>query len=123
VEQGLVIAQSAHGQEGLDAQAGCRRSADRAACQGIEHPRGHGQLQAILALDDQTIRGLMPSPPDNFDCLAKEGMVVITDTDYRRMMSSVEIRSDIVLRPISWKMGMTSARSRNCSDTKMSVQR
>jgi hypothetical protein len=60
VEQGLVIEQSAHGQEGLDAQAGGRRIADMATCQGIEHPRGNGQLQAILELDDQTIRGLMP---------------------------------------------------------------
>ena len=55
-----MIEQRAHGQEGLDAQAGGRRIADMATCHGIEHPRGNGQLQAILELDDQTIRGLMP---------------------------------------------------------------
>jgi hypothetical protein len=60
VEQGLVIEQSAHGQEGFDTQAGGRRIADMATCHGIEHPRGNGQLQAILELDDQTLRGLMP---------------------------------------------------------------
>ena len=48
-----MIEQIAHGQEGLDTQAGCRGIADLAACQGIEHPRGNGQLQAILELDDQ----------------------------------------------------------------------
>ena len=55
-----MIEQSAHGQEGFDTQAGGRRIADMATCHGIEHPRGNGQLQAILELDDQTIRGLMP---------------------------------------------------------------
>ena len=60
MEPGLVSEQSAHGQEGLDAQAGGRRIADMATGQRIEHPRGHGQLQAILELDDQTLLGLMP---------------------------------------------------------------
>jgi len=55
VEQGLVIEQSAQGQEGLNAEAWCRRIAHVAACQRIEHPRGDGQLKAILELDDQTI--------------------------------------------------------------------
>ena len=88
-----MIEQIAQGQEGLDAQTWSWRIADVAACQGIEHPRGNGQLKAILELDDQTIRGLMPQPPDDFSCLAKEGMMMVTDTDYRRMMSSVEIPS------------------------------
>src|SRR5205823_2151963 len=33
------------------------------------------------------------SPPDDFTCLATAGMMMVTDTDDRRMMSSVEIRS------------------------------
>ena len=53
-----MIEQIAQGQEGLDAQAWRRRIAHVAARQRIEHPRGHGQLQAILEFDDQTIRGL-----------------------------------------------------------------
>jgi hypothetical protein len=60
VEQGLVIEQIAQGQEGLNAQAWGWRIADVAACQGIEHPRGNGQLQAIRELEDQTLRGLTP---------------------------------------------------------------
>ena len=50
-----MIEQRAHGQEGLDAQAGGRRIADMATCHGIEHPRGNSQLKAILEFDDQTI--------------------------------------------------------------------
>jgi hypothetical protein len=48
------------GQEGLDAQAWCKRIAHAAARERIEHPRGNGQLQAIRELDDQTIRSLTP---------------------------------------------------------------
>jgi hypothetical protein len=58
VEQGLVIEESAQGQEGLDTQAWCRRITHAAARERIEHPRGNGQFQAILELDDQTIRSL-----------------------------------------------------------------
>ena len=56
--QGLAIEQSAQGQEGLDTQAWCRRIAHAAACERIEHPRGNGQLKAILEFDDETIRSL-----------------------------------------------------------------
>ena len=107
-----MIEQIAQGQEGLDAQTWSWRIADVAACQGIEHPRGNGQLKAILELDDQTIRGLMPQPPDDFSCLAKEGMMMVTDTDYRRMMSSVEIPSATVVRPTCAKRASMSGRSR-----------
>jgi hypothetical protein len=55
VKQGLVIEQSAQGEEGLDAQAGRRRIAHVATCQRIEHPRGDSQLKAILELHDQTL--------------------------------------------------------------------
>ena len=55
-----MIEQIAQGQEGLDAQTWRRRITDVAARQGIEHPRGNGQLKAILEFDDQTIRGLTP---------------------------------------------------------------
>ena len=55
-----MIEQIAQGQEGLNAQAWGWRIADVAACQGIEHPRGNGQLKAILELEDQTLRGLTP---------------------------------------------------------------
>jgi hypothetical protein len=58
VEQGLVIEEITQGQEGLDTQAWCRRIAHAAARERIEHPRGNGQLQAILELDDQTVRSL-----------------------------------------------------------------
>ena len=50
-----MIAQIAQGEEGLDAQAGRRRSAHVVACQRIEHPRGDSQLKAILERDDQTL--------------------------------------------------------------------
>jgi hypothetical protein len=56
-----VIEQGAQGQASLDAQARHRRIAHVVAGQRIEHPRGDSQLKAILELDDQTIRGLMPS--------------------------------------------------------------
>jgi hypothetical protein len=58
VEQGLVIEEITQGQEGLETQAWCRRIAHAAARKRIEHPRGKGQLQAILELDDQTVRSL-----------------------------------------------------------------
>jgi hypothetical protein len=60
VEQGLVIEEITQGQEGLDTQAWCRRIAHAATRERIEHPRGNGQLQAIRALDDQTLRSLTP---------------------------------------------------------------
>jgi hypothetical protein len=60
VEQGLAIEQSAQGQEALDGQAWRRRIVHKAARDGIEHPRGNGQLKAILEFNDHTIRGLTP---------------------------------------------------------------
>ena len=53
--QGLVIAQIAQGEEGLDAQAWRRRIAHVVACQRLEHPRGDSQLKALLELHDQTL--------------------------------------------------------------------
>ena len=91
--QGLAIEQIAQGQESLDGQQWRRRIVHEAACERIEHPHGNSQLKALLEFDDQTLRGLTSSPPDDFTCLAKEGMMMVTDTDYRRMMSSVEIPS------------------------------
>jgi hypothetical protein len=55
VEQGLAIEQSAQGQEGLDRQAWRRRIVHEAARDGIEHPGGKRQLQAILEFHDQTV--------------------------------------------------------------------
>jgi hypothetical protein len=60
VEQGLAIEQSAQGQEGLEGQAWRWRIVRAAARDWIKHPRGHSQLQAILELDDHTLRGLTP---------------------------------------------------------------
>ena len=53
-----MIKPMAQGQEGLDAQAWCRRIVHVAARERIEHPRGQGYLQAILEFNDQTLRGL-----------------------------------------------------------------
>jgi hypothetical protein len=50
----------AQSQEGLDAQAWRRRIVYEAARDWIEHPRGNGQLKAILEFNDHTIRGLTP---------------------------------------------------------------
>jgi hypothetical protein len=60
VEQGLVLEEITQGQEGLDAQAWCRRIAHAAARERLEHPRRDGQLKAIRELDDHTLRGLTP---------------------------------------------------------------
>jgi hypothetical protein len=60
LEQGLASQQVTQGDEGLDGQAWYRRLMHAAACERIEHPRGHRQLQAILELDAQTLRGLPP---------------------------------------------------------------
>ena len=56
--QGLGVEESPQGQEGLDTEAWCRRIAHAAARERIEHPRGNGKFQAILELDDQTLRSL-----------------------------------------------------------------
>ena len=53
-----MIEESTQGQEGLDTQAWCRRIMHEAARERLEHPRGNGQLQAILEFDDQTVRSL-----------------------------------------------------------------
>ena len=53
-----MIEEITQGQEGLDTQTWCRRIAHAAAREWIEHPRGNGQLQAILEFDDQTVRSL-----------------------------------------------------------------
>jgi hypothetical protein len=45
----------AQGQEGLDTQEWRRRIVHVAARERIEHPRGQGQLQAILEFNDQTV--------------------------------------------------------------------
>jgi len=89
-----VSAQSAQGEESLEAQAWRRRIAHVAAREWIEHPRGHGPRKALREREDQTIRSLTSSPPDACACLTTEGMVVRADTDSRRMRSSVEIRSE-----------------------------
>jgi hypothetical protein len=60
VEQELVIEEITQGQEGLDTQAWCRRIAHTATRERIKHPRGNGQLKAILEFNDHTIRGLTP---------------------------------------------------------------
>jgi hypothetical protein len=51
-EQGLAIEQSAQGQESLHGQAWRWRIVHEAARDGIEHPRGKSQLQAILEFND-----------------------------------------------------------------------
>jgi hypothetical protein len=60
MEQGLAVKQMAQGAEGLNSQTGHRCILHVAARDGIEHPRGNRQLQAILEFDDQTLRGLTP---------------------------------------------------------------
>ena len=72
-EQGLAIAQVVQGQEGLDGETWGRRIVHVAARERIEHPRGKSQLKAILAFENQTLRGLTSSPSDDFDGLIKEG--------------------------------------------------
>jgi hypothetical protein len=119
----MAIEQSALGHEGLDGQPWRRRIVHEAACERIKPPRGHRQRKAILEFDAQTLRGLTSSPPDDFTCLAKEGMMMGTDTDYRRMMSSVEIPSATASRPISWKPGWTCALSNSCSAIASSMPR
>jgi hypothetical protein len=58
VEQGLAIKQFAQTQEGLDTQVWHRRIAHVAAHERIEHPRGNGELKAILEFDNEAIRSL-----------------------------------------------------------------
>jgi hypothetical protein len=52
MEQELAIKQIAQGAEGFNSQAGHRRILHVAARDGIEHPRGNRQLQAILEFND-----------------------------------------------------------------------
>ena len=55
---------------------------------------------SVRPCEDEAIGDLMSYPPDDFDGLTKEGMVVVANTGYRRMMSSVERRSATPLRCI-----------------------
>ena len=59
-EQGLVIEQRTESEEGCNAQAWRRRITHAAAREWIEHPRGNGQLKAILEFDHQILGALTP---------------------------------------------------------------
>jgi hypothetical protein len=120
-EQAVVIEQVTECQEGCYAQARRRCVLHLAAGKGIEHPGGDGNLDALGECNDDTVRGLSLQPADNLDGLPVEGVVRVTNTGYRRMMSSVKMRSAIALRRICWKMAMTFAPCRNSWDTRTSA--
>lgn len=106
-------------EQGVDTHARGRGLLELAPSQGVAHPRRHGDLYTLRELDDETLRGLAPSPADHLDHLSAEGMVRVPDLGYRRIMSSVSMSGATAMRPISWKQGTTFAPSRNYSVTKM----
>ncbi len=72
--------------------------------QGVKHPRRNGDLYTIRELDDETLRGLAPSPADKLYRLPKEGMVRVPDLGHRRIMSSVSMSVGTALPPICWRL-------------------
>jgi hypothetical protein len=55
-----VIEHVAACEQGVDTHAGGRCVWELTTRERIEHPRGHGDLDAIRELDDETLRGLAP---------------------------------------------------------------
>ena len=89
MKQERVIEHVSEREQGVYAHAGGRCVLELTTSEGGEHPRGNGDLDTIRELDDETLRGLAPSPADNLHRLSAEGMVRVTDLGHRRMMSSV----------------------------------
>lgn len=114
-EQAVVLKQDTEFQQGGHAQTRLRGVLHLAASQGIEHPRGKSNLEAIGELNDQTIRGLTPEPADNLYWLSKEGMMGVTDASYRRMMSRVTMSAGTRSPRSCWKPATIFGPCRNCS--------
>jgi len=110
-----VIEHGSEREEGVYTHAWGRCGLELTTSEGGEHPRGNGDLDALRALDDETLRGLASSPSDPLHHLSAEGMVRVPDLGHRRMMSRVMMSVGTALPPISLKPGMTFAPFRNSS--------
>jgi hypothetical protein len=55
-----VIEHVSEREEGVDTHAGGWCLLELMTSEGVEHPRGNGDLDAIRELDDETLRGLAP---------------------------------------------------------------
>jgi len=60
VKQERVIEHIAEREQGVDTHAGGRCILELTTSEGVKHPRGNGDLDAIRQLDDETLRGLAP---------------------------------------------------------------
>ena len=60
MKQARVIEHVSELEQGVDTHAGGRGGVELTTSEGVEHPRGHGDLDAIRKLDDETLRGLAP---------------------------------------------------------------
>ena len=60
MKQERVIEHVSEPEQGVDTHAGGRCVVELTTSEGIEHPRGNGDLDAIRKLDDETLRGLAP---------------------------------------------------------------
>jgi hypothetical protein len=55
-----VIEHVAEREQGVDTHAGGRCILELTTDEGVKHPRGNGDLDAIRKLDDKTLCGLAP---------------------------------------------------------------
>jgi len=55
-----VIEHVAEREQGVDTHVWGRGVLELTTSEGIEHPRGNGDLDAIRKLDDEPLRGLAP---------------------------------------------------------------
>jgi hypothetical protein len=60
VKQARVIEHVAEREQGVDTHAGGRCVLELTTSEGVEHPRGNGDLDTIRKLDDETLRELAP---------------------------------------------------------------
>ena len=60
MEQERVIEHVSEREQGVDTHAGGRGVLELTTREGIEHPRGHGTLDALRKLDNETLCGLAP---------------------------------------------------------------
>ena len=60
MKQARVIEYVAEREQGVDTHAGGRCILELTADEGVKHPRGNGDLDAIRKLDDKTLCGLAP---------------------------------------------------------------
>jgi hypothetical protein len=60
VKQARVIEHVSEREQGVYTEARGRGVIELTTREGVEHPRGNGDLNAIRELDDETLRGLAP---------------------------------------------------------------